>query len=235
MNKSIVIILLATAVLTGACSKKKGGSAKLKADTDSVAYVIGMNVGMNLMKMDSTMNFNVVCEGIRDAFNGASKMSMEDAQAFYLRYINYSLPEKVRAYEERFLEDILKSNRSYARTSSGVTYTVDEVGNQELIPTSDRDSVVMRYVIRSSDGDEIYSSYERGDSVRSAMGDLKRGVQESLKLIGKGGRIKTWMPAATAYGADGDKQLGVRPNTTLYYEIELIGVDKYSNRVRRNN
>ena len=29
---------------------------KLRNDTDSVAYVIGMNVGANLLKMDSTIN-----------------------------------------------------------------------------------------------------------------------------------------------------------------------------------
>lgn len=235
MNKTIVLILLSAVVLMGACSKKTGSSAKLKVDTDSVAYIIGMNVGQNLMKMDSTMNINAVCEGIRDAFNGESKLSTEQAQAFYLRYMNFSLPEKARAFEERFLEDILKSNRSYARTTSGVTYTVDAVGNQEQIPTSDRDSVVMRYLIRTSDGKQVYSSYDRRDTLRAMMGDLKRGVQESLKLIGKGGKIKSWMPAATAYGAEGDPKMGVRPNATLYYEIELIGVDKYSNRFRNNN
>ena len=40
--------LTAMALLAGACSRKSGGGVKLKADTDSVAYIIGMNVGMNL-------------------------------------------------------------------------------------------------------------------------------------------------------------------------------------------
>ena len=67
MRKTLVV-LTAAALLAGACSKKTGGGVKLKTDTDSVAYVIGMNVGMNLMKMDSTINVNAVCEGIRDVF-----------------------------------------------------------------------------------------------------------------------------------------------------------------------
>ena len=54
-------------LLAGACSKNSGGGGvKLRNDTDSVAYVIGMNVGANLLKMDSTINVNAVCEGIRD-------------------------------------------------------------------------------------------------------------------------------------------------------------------------
>ena len=221
------------ALLAGACSRKSGGGVKLKADTDSVAYIIGMNVGMNLLKMDSTLNVNAVCEGIRDVFRAGAKLSADDAEVYYLRYMNYVLPEKARAYEEQFLADIAKSNRSYARTSSGVTYTVTAVGDQEQVPVSDRDSVALRWVIRTADGSRIASSYEKGDTVRSLLRDLRKGVQESVKLIGKGGKINAWMPSSAAYGAEGDKELGVAPNATLYYEIELVDVDKYANRSRR--
>ena len=227
------ILLFAAAVLAVGCSKKSTNGVKLKSDIDSVAYVIGMNVGLSLQRMDSTLNVAAVCEGIRDIFEGDPRMTVEAAETFYLSYVNYALPEKARAYEEQFLADIAKSNRSYARTSSGVTYTVEEVGDQDRIPTSDRDSVVLRWVIRTADGKDIVSSYEQGDTVRSALRNLNRGVQESLKLIGAGGRIQAWMPADMAYGAEGDEALGIGPNATLYYEIELLDVDKYANRFRR--
>ena len=160
------------ALLAGACSRKSGGGVKLKADTDSVAYIIGMNVGMNLLKMDSTLNVNAVCEGIRDVFRAGAKLSADDAEVYYLRYMNYVLPEKARAYEEQFLADFAKSNRSYARTPSGVTYAVEVLGDQEQIPASDRDSIALRYLIRTADGQEVYSSYERGDTLRTTLGGL---------------------------------------------------------------
>ena len=232
--KKMLILLAVVLLLAGACSKKSGGGGvKLKNDTDSVAYVIGMNVGANLLKMDSTINVNAVCEGIRDVFRGNPKLTAAEAETSYLSYVNYALPEKARGYEEQFLVDIVKSNRSYARTASGVAYTVAEVGDQNQIPTSERDSVALRWVIRTASGDEITSSYERGDTVRSLVRDLRRGVQESVKLIGKGGKINAWMPSSAAYGAAGDKELGIAPNTTLYYEIELVDLDKYANRSRR--
>ena len=53
------------------------------------------------------------------------------------------------------------------------------------------------------------------------------------KLIGKGGKINAWMPSSAAYGAEGDKELGVAPNATLYFEIELVDLDKYTTRSRR--
>lgn len=229
--KKTIVLLTAAAALTGACSRK-GGGVKLRTDTDSVAYVIGMNVGINLLRMDSTMNVEAVCEGIRDVFRGSAKFTTADAETFYLRYVNFALPEKARAYEEQFLQDIAKSNRSYARTASGVTYTVDELGDQGAVPASDRDTVVMRCLIRTADGTQVYSSYERNDTLRMQLGDLRKGVKESVKLIGKGGRINAWLPSTAAYGAEGDEQLGIAPNTTLYYEIELIDVDKYANRPR---
>lgn len=234
MKKTFLALLALTLVVTG-CSKKSGGGVKLKSDTDSVAYVIGMNIGMNLLRMDSTINVAAVCEGIRDAVGASARFTASEAEAFYLRYVNYALPEKARAYEEQFLADFAKANRAYARTPSGVTYTVEEVGDQEQIPASDRDSVALRYVIRTADGNEIYSSYEQGDTLTMAVGDLRKGLQESVKLIGRGGRINAWIPSTAAYGAEGDKTLGIAPNTTLYYEIELIDVDKYANRSRRKN
>jgi len=228
--KRSAIVVLALAVLAAACSRKGGGGAKLRADTDSVAYVLGMNIGMNLLRMDSTLNAAAVCEGIRDVFRDGTKLTMDEAETFYLRYMNYSLPEKARAYEEQFLADIAKSNRAYARTASGVTYTVGDVGDQNLVPMSDRDTVAVRYVLRTADGGEIYSSYERGDTLRSSMGDLRRGMRESLKLVGKGGRIDAWLPAETAYGADGNAELGIGPNATLFCEMEVVDVVKFSGR-----
>ena len=194
-----------------------------------------MNVGMNLMKMDSTINVNAVCEGIRDVFRQGTKFSAADAEVFYLRYMNYALPEKARAYEEQFLQDILKANRNYARTASGVTYTVEVLGDQEQIPASDRDSIALRYLIRTADGRDVYSSYERGDTLRTTLGGLLKGMKESVKLVGRGGKINAWIPSSAGYGTEGDKELGIQPNTTLYYEIELVDLDKYTNWSRRNN
>lgn len=229
------MILLAALLAAVACSKQKSGGVRLKTDTDSIAYILGLNVGQNLLGMDSTLNAGAVCEGIRDAFRRSAKLSDEQARTYYLSYVNYALPEKARAFEEQFLEDIRTSNRSYARTSSGVTYTVEVLGDQQQLPTSDRDSVVYRYRMATADGKELYSSYERGDTIRAALGEVMKGVQESLRLVGKGGRIIAWIPSAAAYGTAGDADLGVQPNATLYYEIELVDLDKYADRTRRRN
>ena len=232
---SILLVLLTAAAVTACSSSADGGSARLKIDTDSVAYVIGMNVGWNLMQMDSTLNVAAVCEGIRDAFRERTRMTAEEAETFFLRYMNYALPEKARAYEEQFLADLAKSSRTLARTRSGITYAVAEIGDQERIPSSDRDSIVIRMRVRSTDEKELYSSYERGDSLRMVLSDLPAGLVESLKLIGEGGKIESWVASSLAFGAEGNADYGISPNQTACFDIELLKLDKFSEWNRRKN
>ena len=231
--RRLLLLLLAATLFAGACSRKNGGGgARLRSDADSAAYVLGMNVGLQLMRMDSMLNIDAVCRGLRDAAAGTALFTIEEGRDFYLRYVNFLLPEKARAYEEQFLADIAKSNRAYARTRSGVTYTVDELGDQDQqnLASVDRDTVTVRWIIRNAEGRELYSSYERDDTLRLALSELRPGVRESVKLIGRGGRITAWLPAREAYGAEGDPELGIGANATLCYEIELIAVDKWNTR-----
>ena len=218
--------------LAAACSSNGGGNstAKLASAADSMAYIIGMNVGLNLLHMDSTLHPEAVAAGVRDVLRGEPRLSLDEARTYYLRQITFEEPARIRAYEEEFLEEIRQSNRSYARTKSGLTYTIEEIGNEKLTPTNSRDTVFLRYVLRDASGTQLYSSYDRGDTLRSAAGDLLPGVEESLRLIGEGGKMEAWVPSAEAYGTIGDKTLGVAPNATLFFELELVGVEKYNAR-----
>ena len=229
--KNIIALLAITLIFAGGCSQR-GDHFKFKNDTDSVAYVMGMNVARHLLEIDSTINLQAVCKGVADVAAGKEIFSQEEAKVFFLRYLTYTIPEKRRAYEERFLEEFSKANTGYARTASGITYSVSELGDQKMVPVAERDSVVIRYVMRDMNQKELYSSYAKGDTVRMMMKDLNAGLNESLKLIGKGGKIHLWLPAALAYGERGDAELGVLPNATLFYEVELIDVDKFSTRRR---
>ena len=161
--KKYRLIAAAGLFLLGACSRGTG-SMELRNETDSVAYVIGLNVGYNLQRMDSTLNVEAVCQAVRDVYARTARMTPDEARAVYLRYVNVSQPEQIRAYEEQFLEDFRKSNRSYAKTDTGLTYEVLEIGDESKTPRSDRDTVAIRFVAKTVDGKVVESSYERGDT-----------------------------------------------------------------------
>lgn len=164
--------LTAVALLAGACSRKSGGGVKLKADTDSVAYIIGMNVGMNLLKMDSTLNVNAVCEGIRDVFRAGAKLSAGRCRALLPSLHELRAARKGACLRGAVPRRLCQIEPQLCPYAVGVTYTVEVLGDQEQIPVSDRDSVALRYIIRTADGADVYSSYERRDTLRTSLGSL---------------------------------------------------------------
>ena len=235
--KSLTTIAAAVVLIAvGGC---KGGSAQhgaqLHNEDDSLAYVIGMHVGRNLLRIDTTLNVEALCDGLRDAYTRSRKARFtdEEARTFYLRFVNYTAPERVKAYEEQFLTDFRRENRTYARTKSGLTYSVDVIGDESTLPRYDSDTVTIRYVAKHRDGRTFHSSYESGDTLRTAVGDMRDGVKEAIRLTSKGGKISAWVPAALAYGEQGDDEQGIAPNETLFYQIELLDIED-GNRFRRN-
>ena len=150
-------------------------------------------------------------------------MTMEEAQTFYLRYVNYAVPEKIREQERRFLDDVT-SGQGFKSSESGLRYDVTRDGDLKRTIASDTARIAVRIKALRRDGGEIYSSYERGDTLRTRLDSLPAGLREGLKLLGSGGAVKLWVPAALAYGAEGDRTLGVGANETLYYEAELLDV-----------
>lgn len=222
-----LFLILSLVVLFSSCHKS---GIKLGTEADSMAYVIGMNVGKNLMQMDSTLNVEVLCAVIQDVYNNREKMTIEEAKVYYLRQMNYTKYERFKLYEEQFLADMAKSDRAYARTKSGVTYKITELGDQQNLPSYQRDTVVIRYRITRQDGTEVYSSYERADTTRVALSKVVVGLQENLKMVGKGGKFTSWIPSLLAYGAGGNEELGIEPNSTLCYEVEVLDVVPYRKR-----
>lgn len=233
MKRLMPYLWVAAAVLliaAGAVSCRNSGRRLLTVENDSLAYIIGMNVGHNLLQIDSTLDIDVVCAAIRDVYAGSAKMSMTEARNYYLRQMNYSKYEKFKLYEERFLSDLAKTNRSYVRTRTGVTYRISESGDQQTLASNTRDTLVLRYRLSLQDGTTVESSYERADTLRTALADLVKGLQEPVKMVGAGGHFDAWIPSDLAYGTDGNEELGIAPNSTLFYEVDVLNVRPYRRR-----
>ena len=218
--KYIAVVLL-FGTMTLSCNK---GKAQLEGDSDTLSYVVGLNVGHSLMEMDSTLNVEAVCEAIRDVYNGTQKMTLEEARDYYLAEKTYFVHEKAQAYQEQFLTDLSKRDRKYVRTRSGVTYKILKLGDQSHVGSmSSRDTIKIAYKITDEQGRVIVEADTLRDSYRNHL----KGLQEVIKLAGDKAHFNAWLPSKTAYDVEGNKELGIEANTMLNFDVEVLDI-KYS-------
>ena len=218
---------IALSLLFGAiffsCGKRM---SKFGGESDTLSYVIGLNVGHALMEMDSTLNVEAVCAAIRDVYNATPKMSMEEARDYYLAEKTYFVHEKAKAYQEQYLADLSKRDRKYVRTRSGVTYKIMKLGDQSHVGSmSSRDTVKIAYKITDDSGRVIVEA----DTLRDSYRNLVNGLQEVVKIAGKGASFNAWLPSKTAYDIEGNKELGIGSNAMLNYDVEIMDI-KYNRR-----
>lgn len=218
---------MVVALWAGGCSGGGGSKGAGPTDqTDSLSYVVGMNIAYNIMQMDSTLRRDAVVAGIADALGGQAKLSAEEAQTFFLAYMNYGVYERVRNYEEQYLTDLASSDRDVVRTPTGLTYKVGDLGDMNNTVSNDRDTVGLRYRVTAIDGKEVDPAAERGDTLRVVVSKLLPGLREGVKLVGENGRITLWLPSSLGYGSAGDEKLGIEPNQMLRYEVDVVEVKR---------
>lgn len=225
MKKSLITILTLL-VLVSCGGRATTVKPAMQTSADSMSYVMGLNLGRNLAGIDSLLNIDMVCEGLRDAYNGEPKFNDEVARAAYLKYMNYDVYERAKQFEKQFLEDLRRQDRRFVATHSGLTYKIAEIGDMKSVIRNNRDTIRLRYRALDQAGNVVDTTYYRGDTLRLAVGSLPRGVIEAAKLIGRGGHMEAWLPSSLAYGSAGCDSLNVAPNTMLYYELWLIDIEK---------
>lgn len=191
---------------------------------DTLSYIIGLNVGYNLMKTDSTLNVESVCEAIRDVYSGSPKMTDDEAREYYLAEKTYFVHERARAHQEQFLADLSKSNRQYVRQKNGVTYCILELGKQDHVGAmTARDTVKIVCTITNESGKELV----KADTLRDSYRNILKGLQDVIKNAGDGAHFNAWLPSDVAYGSEGNKELGVGPNELLNYDVKVLNI-KYN-------
>lgn len=222
---AIIVVLVAASI---GCSQKQVEVKPqlMVTSADSMSYVVGLNIGRNLVGLDSLLNIEAVCEGVRDAYLSQPLLNDEQARTAYLKYMNYDVYERTKEFENQFLADLRKQDRKFVATNSGLTYKVHTLGDMKNTIRNNRDTILVRYRVYDVAGEVVDTTYYKADTLRIAVGSMPRGVIEASKLIGKGGHLEAWVPSTLAFGSAGCDSLDVKPNTMLYYEMWLVDVEK---------
>ena len=228
MKKRSLLALVVVAFVAVVSCSPKGGSAveyTMQNDMDSVSYAMGMNIALNLYAADSTLNVDAVCQAIRDVYASKTKMNADEARYAFMKYMNFDVYERTKEIEHRYLEDLRKADRKFVATTSGVTYKIVTLGEVKRGPRSSRDTVLINYTIYNVGGEMLDSTYNT-KGLRTALGQLPKGVQEVLRLVGPAGHLEVWVPSALAYSSAGCDSIGVKPNTMLFYDLKLKDVPR---------
>jgi FKBP-type peptidyl-prolyl cis-trans isomerase len=107
-------------------------------------------------------------------------------------------------------------------TDSGLKYVDEVIGTGEK-PRLGK-TVVVHYTGTLTDGTKFDSSVDRGQpyEFRIGTGTVIRGWDEGILSMQVGGKRRLIVPPDLGYGARGKGK--IPPNSTLIFEIELLGV-----------
>jgi len=110
---------------------------------------------------------------------------------------------------------------STTTTSSGLVFQLVKPGQGDSPKPTD----VVRVHYRGTflDGREFDSSHQRGQPAEFPLNRVIPCWTEALQLMRVGSSARLTCPATIAYGARGAGNV-IPPNTTLRFEVELLGI-----------
>ncbi|RZA09365.1 MAG: FKBP-type peptidyl-prolyl cis-trans isomerase [Proteobacteria bacterium] len=225
MNKTNLILLLLPALATTACNSKK---ADLNSDKGKMSYMIGQQIGGQFKRNKIDIDQDTLAASIADVMEGKeSRLSPADIQAVQQKMQAAQMAEAEGAAKAnletgtKFLEEN-KTKPGVTATASGLQYQVITEGKGPSPKATD--TVKVHYVGTLIDGTKFDSSIDRGQPVEFALNKVIPGWTEAVQLMKVGGKNKLFIPANLAYGPQG--QAGIPGNSTLIFEVELLGISK---------
>ena len=115
-----------------------------------------------------------------------------------------------------------KQKEGVRTTASGLQYKVIKEGTGPQ-PTENDDVVTVNYRGTFINGREFDSSYKHGRPATFQLNKVIKGWWEGLQLMKVGSKYQLFIPAKLAYG---NRAVGhvIGPNSTLIFDVELLGV-----------
>ncbi|NER61947.1 FKBP-type peptidyl-prolyl cis-trans isomerase [Pseudomonas sp. MAFF212428] len=218
-------VALVSLVLAGCDSQT---SVELKTPAQKASYGIGLNMGKSLAQegMDD-LDSKAVAQGIEDAV-GKKEQKIKDedlVEAFAAlqkraeeRLVKMS--EESAAAGKKFLEENGKKD-GVVTTASGLQYQI--VKKAEGAQPKSTDVVTVHYEGKLTDGKVFDSSVERGSPIDLPVSGVIPGWVEGLQLMHVGEKVKLFIPADLAYGAQSPSPM-IPANSVLVFDLELIAI-----------
>jgi len=230
---SIFSLVIATMLFVSCGNNKK---ADLKTQNDSVAYVIGANIGENLKNniANDSLDFSsaALVQGFKDALDGLDSLTFtkEEKQNIMMQFQKDMQEKQMKKMAEaaapnkqagaQFLEKN-KQQPGVIQTQSGLQYKVIKEGSGKTPKATDK--VTVHYEGKLIDGTVFDSSFERKEPASFGVTGVIPGWTEALQLMKEGGSYELYIPSDLAYGDQGNQS--IPGGSTLIFKVDLIKVE----------
>jgi FKBP-type peptidyl-prolyl cis-trans isomerase FkpA/FKBP-type peptidyl-prolyl cis-trans isomerase FklB len=249
---ALTALAVSLALLAAGCNKpgddaKAGKDAKAQpaaADKDALpglptekdrnSYMVGMALARQFEPMKDEIDIDVVVKALKTSLAGGKSL-MTEAQA---QKIGEGFQQKLQAKQiEKMMADARSNAEAGAKflaengkkpgvetTASGLQYQVLQAGTGARPKTSD--VVRVNYKGTLLDGTVFDDSSQHGGEAEVPLSRVVPGWQEGIALMPIGSKYRLWIPASLGYGERGTPGGPIPPNSTLVFEIELLGIVK---------
>ncbi|MEI6765689.1 MAG: FKBP-type peptidyl-prolyl cis-trans isomerase [Bacteroidota bacterium] len=237
MKKTSVVFVLSVAIalILSSCGGNKPGG-DLKTHSDTIAYVIGANIGNNLkenINRDSLdLGIPSLIQGFKDALEGVDSTIFKSAEkqkimaAFQTEMQKRQQENMLKAAEPnkaegaKFLADN-KTKAGVITLPSGLQYKVIKEGTGKT--PKETDQVTVNYEGKFLNGKIFDSSFERNQPATFPLSGVIKGWTEGLQHMKEGGSYELYVPSDLAYGDQGNQ--GIPGGSTLIFKVDLIKIE----------
>jgi FKBP-type peptidyl-prolyl cis-trans isomerase FklB len=228
-----LLILAALTVLARRSPGQDPSLTAIKDRDDRISYSIGVNIGAGLKEQTQQQGLNlkpdIVVAGVRDALQGARTLLSEQEVRETLNTLQRDLAAKMGAKNKQEGEVFLAENKKKPgiRTlPDGLQYQVLTEGRGAKPKTND--TIRVNYKGTFIDGTEFDSSAKRNGPVSLPLSRVIPGWIEAIQMMPVGSKWRLFIPSNLAYGEQGAPPVMIGPNTTLIFEVELVGIEPRS-------
>lgn len=217
---------------TDAKSNDANAIPGLKDEKARVSYMIGLDMGATLKQVKDEIDVATLEKALRTTLDGGKplmdeKQAQQVREAFAQKLQLKRMQEQMQAASKNAKEGqaFLAKNAKVSgvqTTASGLQYQVLTAGTGPK--PGPNDSVTVHYTGTLLDGTKFDSSRDRGEPATLPLGQVVPGWREGIQLMPVGSKYRLWIPAALGYGEQGTPGGPIPANSTLVFEVELLGI-----------
>lgn len=235
MRNSVIVSMLAVALLAASCSGQQSGQnpnvdttgmspAQAKLATynyDSINYVLGFSTGMLYHERKVKLSEKEFLKGLHEGLEGKEALTQEQMQRIASTFFQMMQAVEMEESEAKakVFFDSVQQLPNIQKDSTGLYYLIAEEGKGKQ-PTEES-YVQVHYTGYLTNG-TVFDSSEGNDPVTFQLNRVIMGWKLGLQKMHEGGKAQLFIPANMAYGPQGNQV--IPPNSPLRFDVQLVKV-----------